>query len=126
MATIVYDTGALLAAERRNPDFLALHDELTAARIRPIVPVVVLAQAWRGGPQHQISRVLKACDLLPDDERTGRAAGLACAASGTTDVVDAIVVATAVRHQAPVATSDPGDLTHIADAIGVKIRLYPT
>jgi hypothetical protein len=50
VATIVYDTGALLAAERRNPDFLALHDELTAAPIRPIVPVVVLTQAWRGGP----------------------------------------------------------------------------
>ena len=124
MATIVYDTGALLAAERRNPDFLALHNELTAARIRPIVPVVVLAQAWRGGPQHQISRVLKACDILPDDERTGRAAGVACAASGTADVVDAIVVATAVRHQAPVVTSAPSDLTHIADSIGVKIRLY--
>jgi len=123
MPSIVYDTGALLAAERRNPDFLALHDEVTAAKIRPIVPVVVLAQAWRGGPQHQISRVLKGCDILPDDERTGRAAGLACAASGTADV---IVVTTAVRHQAPVVTSDPGDLTRIADAIGVKIRLYPT
>ena len=126
MATIVYDTGALLAAERRNPDFLALHDELTAARIRPIVPVVVLAQAWRGGPQPLISRVLKACDILPDDERTGRAAGVACAASRTADVVDAIVVATAVRHQAPVVTSDPADLTRIADAIGMKIRLYTT
>src|SRR5216684_9420158 len=67
MRAIVYDTGALLAAERRNPDFLALHDEVTAARIRPIIPVVVvLARAWRGGPQHQISRVLKGCDELPD------------------------------------------------------------
>jgi predicted nucleic acid-binding protein len=126
VTTIVYDTGALLAAEQRNPDFLALHDELTAARIRPIVPVVVLAQAWRGGPQHQISRVLKACDIVPDDERAGRAAGLACAASGTADVVDAIVVATAVRNQAPIVTSDPGDLARIADALSVKIRLYPT
>jgi len=126
MPAIVYDTGALLAAERRNPDVLALHDEVTAARIRPIVPVVVLAQAWRGGPQHQISRVLKGCDILPDDERTGRAAGLACAASGTADVGDAIVIATAVRHQAPVVTSDPRDLTRIADALGVKIRLYRT
>ncbi len=126
MVSIVYDTGALLAAERSNPDFLALHDELTAARIRPIVPVVVLAQAWRGGPQHQISRVLKACNIVPDDERTGRAAGVACAASGTADVVDAIVVATAVRHQAPVVTSDPGDLTHIAESIGVKIQIFPT
>jgi predicted nucleic acid-binding protein len=126
MPAIVYDTGALVAAERRNPDFLALHDELTKARIRPIVPVVVLAQAWRGGPQHQISRVLKACDILPDDPATGRAAGVACAASGTTDVVDAIVIAAAVRHQAPVVTSDPDDLTRIASAIGVKIQFYRT
>ena len=90
------------------------------------MPVVVLAQAWRGGPQHQISRVLKGCDIIADDERTGRAAGIACAASRTTDVVDAIVVATAVRHQAPIVTSDPGDLTRIASAIGVTIKLYPT
>jgi predicted nucleic acid-binding protein len=126
MPTIVYDTGALLAAERRNPDFLALHDELTVARIRPIVPVVVLAQAWRGGPQHQIPRVLKACDIVPDDQRIGRAAGVACAASATADVADAIVIAAAIRHQAPIVTSDPGGLAYIADSIGVKIRLYPT
>jgi predicted nucleic acid-binding protein len=126
MPALVYDTGALLAAERRNPDFLALHDEVTAARIRPIVPVVVLAQAWRGGPQHQISRVLNGCDILPDDAATGRAAGVACAASGTADVVDAIVIATAVRYQAAVVTSDPGDLTRLASAIGVKVRIFPT
>jgi hypothetical protein len=107
MPAIVYDTGALLAAERRNPDFLALHDELTKARIRPLVPVVVLAQAWRGGPQHQISRVLAACDIIPDDQRTGRAAGIACAAAGTADVVDAIVIVTAVRHQAPSSPATP-------------------
>ena len=125
MRAIVYDTGALLAAERGNPDFLALHDEVTRARIRPVVPVVVLAQAWRGGPQHQISRVLKGCDVLPDDQRVGRAAGVACAASGTADVVDAIVIVTAVQNQAPVVTSDPGDLARIADAIGIKINLFP-
>ncbi|MGH3273000.1 MAG: PIN domain-containing protein [Streptosporangiaceae bacterium] len=126
MPAIAYDTGAFLAAERRDPDFLALHDEITVARIRPIVPVVVLAQAWRGGPQHQISRVLKGCDILPDDPAAGRAAGVACAASDTADVVDAIVVATAARHQASVVTSDPGDLTRIASSIGVKIRIFST
>lgn len=125
MPAIVYDTGALLAAERYDPDFLALHDELTHAHVRPLVPVVVLAQAWRGGPQHQISRVLKGCDILPDDLRAGRAAGAACAASGTRDVVDAIVVVTAVRHQASVVTSDSGDLARIADSVGVKLRLFP-
>jgi hypothetical protein len=121
MPAIIYDAGALPAAERRNPDFLALHDEVTKSRIRPIVPVVVLAQIWRGGPQPQISRVLKACVILPDDQRIGRAAGVACAASGT---ADAIVIA--VQHQTPIVTSDPGDLTRIADSIGVKIRLFPT
>jgi hypothetical protein len=126
MPGIVYDAGALLAAERYNPDFLALHDEVTKAGIRPLVPVVVLAQAWRGGPQHQISRVLKGCDIMPDDERTGRAAGVACGASRSADVVDAIIIATAVRHQASVVTSDPGDLTRIADSIGVRIRLFAT
>jgi len=123
--TIVYDTGALVAAERRKPDFLALHDELTAARVRPLVPVVVLAQAWRGGPQHQISPVLRGCDILPDTERIGRAASAVCAASRTSDVVDAIVVSLAVQYQAPVATSDPDDLIHLADSIGVKLRLFP-
>lgn len=126
MPTIVYDTGALLAAERGDPDFLALHDELTAARVRPVVPVVVLAQAWRGGPQYGISRVLKGCDILPDDPQIGRAAGVACAASGTSDVVDAVVIATAMRHVAPVVTSDPRDLAHIADSIAAEVRLYPT
>jgi hypothetical protein len=43
--------------------------DLPLYRIRPIVPVVVLAQTWRGGPQHQISRVLQGCDILPDDQR---------------------------------------------------------
>ncbi|MGH3237885.1 MAG: type II toxin-antitoxin system VapC family toxin, partial [Streptosporangiaceae bacterium] len=81
----------------------------------------IVSRAGRGGPHHQISRVLKGCDILPGDEHAGRAAGVACATSGTADVVDAIVIVTAVRHQASVVTSDPGDLTRIADSIGVKI-----
>ncbi|MGW6282849.1 PIN domain-containing protein [Kribbella sp. NPDC055071] len=113
-----------MAAERRDADFLSLHDGLTAAQVQVIVPVVVLAQAWRGGPQHWLSRTLKACDVVPDDEQLGRAAGIACAAARTSDAVDAIVVAMAVRHQAPVVTSDPGDLTRLAESIGVKLRLF--
>ena len=65
MPAIVYDTGALLAAERDNPDFLALHDELTRARIRPFVPVVVLAQAWRGGPLPQLDHRHLAAEPRP-------------------------------------------------------------
>jgi predicted nucleic acid-binding protein len=85
----------------------------------------MLHQAWRGGPQHRISKVLKACDIIPDDEATGRAAGVACAAAATADIVDAIVVATAARRRSPIVTTDPDDLTDLCDAIGIKIRLYP-
>lgn len=123
MNTIVYDTGALLAAERGDGAFLKLHRAFVRADERPIVPVVVLAQAWRGRPQPGLSRLLKGCDVLPDDEKTGRAAGLACASAGTSDVVDAIVMATAVKHQATVITSDPGDLHHLAESVGVKVRV---
>ncbi|OPG13759.1 hypothetical protein B1L11_07040 [Microbispora sp. GKU 823] len=62
--------------------------------------------------------------MRPDDEHVGRAAGVACGLAGTADVVDAIVVATAVRYQAPVVTSDPEDLKHLADSLGVKLRLF--
>jgi hypothetical protein len=124
MDTVVYDTGALLAAERRDGRFIALHRELLRSHAKPIIPVVVLAQAWRGGPQPGLSKALKGCDVSPDDQQIGRAAGVVCAASGTSDVVDAIVVATAARFQASVVTSDPGDLTHLAHSIGVKLRLF--
>jgi hypothetical protein len=50
---------------------------------------------------------LQGCDIIPYDERAGRAAGVACAASATADVVDAIVIATAVRHHALVVTGNP-------------------
>jgi len=124
VAAVVYDTGALLAAERRQPDVLYLHQRLTAELIRPIVPVVVLAQAWRGGPQPNLSRLLRGCQVLADDERIGRAAGIACAAARTSDVVDAIVVVTAARVGALVVTTDPADLTALASGIGVKLRLF--
>jgi len=40
--------------------------------------------------------------------------------------VATIVITTAVRHQAPVVTGNPGDLTRIADCIGVSIRVFAT
>jgi hypothetical protein len=79
---------------------------------------------WRDEPQHRISRVIKGSGIRPDGERTARAACVALAVSGTADVVDAIVVATAVQYRAAVVPSDPGDLNHLADSIGVKLRLF--
>ncbi len=124
MTGVVYDTGALLAAERRDARLWALHDEALARDVVPLVPVVVLAQAWRGGPQALLSRLLRGCRVEPDTETLGRAAGRACAVAGTDDVVDAIVIVTALLHHAAVITSDPGDLGRIADALNAPVRLH--
>jgi hypothetical protein len=42
----VYDTGALLAAERRDRAIIHLHEQALAGGVFPIVHSVVLAQAW--------------------------------------------------------------------------------
>ena len=124
MAGVVYDTGALLAADRRDTRLWALHAEALARDVIPLVPVVVLAQAWRGGPQASLSRLLRGCRVEPDTEALGRAAGTAGAVAGTSDVVDAIVIVIALRHDAVIFSSDPGDLGLIADALNAHVRVH--
>jgi len=126
MADIVYDTGALVAAERGDPIMWAFHRRaLKSTNVLPVVPIVVLAQAWRGGPQAQLSRLLRGCQLPSVTESIGRAAGAACGAASTRDVVDAIVVVTAIAlGGALIVTSDPDDLTHLAVALDAKLPLY--
>jgi hypothetical protein len=121
---IVYDTGALLAAERRHRGLWALHEQSLAHGVRPIVPVVVLAQAWRGTPHANLSRLLRGRQITPDTEDLGKAAGAICGRTGTSDVIDALVVVTALRLHALVVTSDPDDLQHLASSLHSKLALY--
>lgn len=123
MPGIVYDTGALLAAERRDVTMSLLHQQAVRSGARPIVPAVLLAQAWRGGPQHGLPLMLKSCQILPTDEHLARAAGTACGQARTSDVVDALVVVTAAALNATIVTSDPHDLNHLADAITTKLTI---
>lgn len=123
MSGVVYDTGALLAAKRRHRGLWALHEQSLASGVRPIVPVVVLAQAWRGAPHANLSRLLRGCLVTPDTEDLGKAAGALCGRTGTSDVVDGLVVVTALRQGALVVTSDPDDLQHLASSLHSKLTL---
>lgn len=124
MSRIVYDTGALLAAERRHRGLWALHEQSLGSGVRPIVPVVVLAQAWRGAPHANLSRLLRGCQVTPDTEDLGKAAGAICGRTGTSDVIDALVVVTALHLHALVVTSDPDDLQHLASGLHSKLAIY--
>src|SRR6202022_2852434 len=58
------DTRALLAPTRGRGGrggMWGRHRRLLEQRARPVVPSVVLAQAWRGGPQHRLARLLASC-----------------------------------------------------------------
>ncbi len=125
MAGITYDTGALLAAEKGDRSLWALHKQALERGIRPSVPAGALAQAWRGGPQAELSRLLAGCRFEPMDESTSRRAGAACARSKRADVVDASVVVGALSRGDVVFTSDPDDLARIAEALGKVIALHP-
>jgi hypothetical protein len=124
MSGIAYDTGALLAGERRHRGLWALHEQSLAGEVRPIVPVVVLTQAWRGTPHANLSRLLRGCRVTPDTEDLGKAAGAICGRTGTSDVINALVVVTALRQHALVVTSNPDDLQHLASSLHSKLAIY--
>lgn len=121
---IVYDTGALVAAERGSRQLWALHEATLRKSLSPLVPAAVLAQAWRGGPQANLSRLLAGCTVMPLDEPFARAAGTLCGRTGTTDVVDAAVVVLAQFAGAAIVTGDSDDVRRLVEAVdGIRIKV---
>lgn len=121
---IIYDAGALVAAERNVRPLWALHDATLRRDLPPVVPAGVLAQVWRGGPQANLSRLLSGCRVSSLDEPLARAAGTLCGQARTSDVVDASVVVLAHVMGAPVVTGDADDLNALASAAGWSITLH--
>lgn len=123
MAGLTYDTGALVAAEGSDRVLWALHRRALERGVRPVVPAGVLGQAWRGGPQAELSRALKGCRIEALDEARSRAAGQACGRSRTADVIDATVVVGAIARNDVVVTSDPNDMKRIASALNASLEV---
>ncbi|GAA3372312.1 hypothetical protein GCM10020367_26710 [Streptomyces sannanensis] len=128
-AHVIYDSGALIAVERGAADMRYLHTVWRAAGITPIVPGPVLTQVWRGGArQYRLAEFLKQCrvflDYTVDDyRRAGWMLGQAdLPPKKRPDVVDALVVVTAVLHQTDtVVASDQGDLAAYAATLDWKL-----
>lgn len=115
MASLVLDTGALIALDRGNRDLWAALDESASAAIDILVPVGALAQAWRdGSSQARLARALKKCHEVPLDGQTARELGALCGKARTNDVIDASVAVTAARAfragTVDVLTSDRDDI----------------
>ena len=117
---ITFDTGALIAIERRSRRLQALLDEIDQREWRVAVPAGVVAQAWRGGPrQARIAALLRdeRTEVVPLDDPAARAVGLLCGRSGHADVVDVSVAICARQRGLHVVTSDPEDLRAVDSAL---------
>jgi len=121
---LTYDSGALIAAERDDRLMWSLHRAAVARGLLPTVPAVVLSETWRGGPQHQLSRLLKGCAVEVLDEAQARRVGVLAARSGLADTVDLAVVDGAARRNDAVVTSNRGHIEQGASAGGVKLTIH--
>jgi len=109
---VVLDAGALIAVERADRRVIRLLE--LAQEIH--VPAGALAQAWRN-PMRQVRlvRVVSSEEVTihPLDAAGARAAGQLCAATATSDVVDASVVIVARLVDGVTLTSDADDLRRL-------------
>ena len=126
MAGLTYDTGALIAAERDDRLVWALHRAALIRGLVPVVPSCVLAEAWRGGPQAKLSRLLAGCEIEAFTEERARRVGALGARTTRVrgGIVDVAVVEGALRRNDVVVTSDPSDLRAVAGVAGHRLVLH--
>ncbi|MBM2810978.1 MAG: PilT protein domain protein [Chloroflexi bacterium] len=118
MAGLTYDSGALIAADRNDRRLWAIHIRAIERGILPVVPSVILAQTWRGGPQASLQRLLQGCQIESLSDPAARRTGVVLAQSLTADVPDATVVVSAMQRQDAVVTGDRADIEGLARAVG--------
>ena len=118
-----YDTGALIAADRNSRRMFALHRRILERGISPTVPAGVLGQAWRGGPQHALSRLLAGCEVENLSEAIARESGTLMGASSSGDLIDATVVVGALSRDDVVFTSNRADIETLCASSRKKLRV---
>lgn len=111
------DGGVLISVDRgeqRARDFLTAAAR-TGTELHTSEPVV--AQVWRSSSrQARFTRFLAACTVHPFDD--GRTVGRLLGRAGTSDVVDAHLVALAVALGDSILTGDPDELAAVAATPG--------
>jgi hypothetical protein len=124
MKPVVYDAGALIAAERSERRVWAEHRVRLEAGLIPLVPAPVVAQVSRSPKQAQMRRLLRGCEVIAFDEAAAHTAGTLLDKTRTRDVVDASVVELSIRKQANVVSDDAEDIRRLLAAANVKTSIF--
>lgn len=111
----VFDTGALIAAERRKERALRFLRLVRVSAADVIVPLPVVAEWWRGRTDER--ELIMGALRIDDSLEVHKAAGVALAKVRGADAsltIDAIVMATAALRDAVLITQDPHDFARLA------------
>ena len=121
MSAVLYDAAVLVAADRSERRVWAEHKARLEFGLIPFVPTAVVAQVSRSARQAQLRRFLTGCVVVPLGESEAHEAGRLLGMTRTADVVDAVVVTTALSQNAMILTSDPVDIRRLVRASGREI-----
>src|SRR5687767_10387243 len=116
---VTFDTGMLIALERRKSSALALLRACSLSRAKITLPAAVLAEWWRG--EHPT--ILEIGTREPLTPELALDAGKLLAQTGESNAVDATVIASAAQRGDVVVTGDPRDLRALAKCVrGVDVE----
>jgi hypothetical protein len=109
MIGLTFDTGALIALERRRQRMKLVLEHALSEDQSITVPADVVVEWWRGRTDLR-EAILEAVDVEPLTPALAKIAGEALAQIPSATLVDAIVMASAASRGDIVYSSDVGDL----------------
>ena len=109
---LTFDTGALIALERRHQRIARVYRAAVSDGLPVTVPAVAIAEWWRGRSDAR-EIILRGIRVEATTSALARLAGEALAAIPGATVVDAIVMASAALRGDIVYTSDYDDLQRL-------------
>jgi predicted nucleic acid-binding protein len=110
---VTFDTGVLIALERRHAGALALLRACRISRASITIPAAVVAEWWRG--THRA--LLEIGSIEPLSAELAQRAGELLAQTQGSNAVDATVVASAARRGDLIVTGDSTDLRRLAGSL---------
>jgi predicted nucleic acid-binding protein len=110
---VTFDSGVLIALERRHAGALALLRACRMSRASITIPAVVVAEWWRG--THRT--LLESGSVEPLSPKLAEKAGELLAETKGSNAIDATVVASAAQRGDVIVTGDVDDLRLLAASL---------
>jgi predicted nucleic acid-binding protein len=131
MRGLTFDTGALIALERRQQSMVSVYTTAQRAGVRITVPTVVLAEWWRAGAGRRLrERVVASVHVEDLTKRiatlAGEALGVIVGTRPDQGTIDGIVMTSAWLRGDVIYTTDVGDMGSLRAKVpafaGVRIE----